>query len=409
MCLDKRPLYPDLPDRASPQKADMANTTADAMDPKTIETQTMITALKGTVIRVPNLYGILKGWPVKANINYKRLIPVIENTFDRYFLQTVYLEKLRLTSYCKIRLVKPSKLREKYRKANYARFVSLYYPHPEWDQVRILALYIIWLFCWDDAIDQQGTSDLSNDILHAKAHRDNTIKVLEHSLGLAPPKTKLSFELQNANPELKVIGDKLQMAYSLEQRQTFMTQMRRYIDNCHEEQKMRLQGTLPDIESYSDLRHGTAAVWTLCALIEYGLSDNIPKDIRRMGQMQTIWSETSRAIWITNDILSLRKEIPKEGSESIVNAIPILMQHKGISPQQAVDDLLAELATSVTVFEEAAGILEESAGKGGQELMKTYCDACRCMVTGSIQFTLESSRYKLEGCLNEDGSLDILL
>ncbi|TQN73621.1 Presilphiperfolan-8-beta-ol synthase [Colletotrichum shisoi] len=389
MCLDERPLYPDLPDQTSPQKADMANTTADSMDPKTIEIQTLITALKGTVIRVPNLYGILKGWPVKANTNYKRLIPVIENTFDR--------------------LVKPSKLREKYRKANYARFVSLYYPHPEWDQVRILALYIIWLFCWDDAIDQQGTGDLSNDILHAKAHRDNTIRVLENYLGLAHPETKLSFELQNANPELKVIGDELQTVYSLEQRQTFMTQMRRYIDNCHEEQKMRLQGTLPDIESYSDLRHGTAAVWTLCALIEYGLSDNIPEEIRHMDQMQTIWSETSRAIWITNDILSLRKEIPKEGSESIVNAIPILMKHKGISPQQAVDDLLAELTTSVTVFEEAAGILEQSAGKGGQELMKTYCDACRCMVTGSIQFTLESSRYKLEGCLNEDGSLDILL
>lgn len=128
MCLDKRPLYPYLPDRASPQKADMANTTADAMNPKTIETQTMITALKGTAIRVPNLYGILKGWPVKANINYKRLIPVIESTFDRYARQNVYLEKSkssRLTSYCKNRLVKPSQLREKYRKANYARFVSL--------------------------------------------------------------------------------------------------------------------------------------------------------------------------------------------------------------------------------------------------------------------------------------------
>ncbi|KAJ0160015.1 Presilphiperfolan-8-beta-ol synthase [Colletotrichum tanaceti] len=389
MCLDHRPLYSDLPDRASPQQTDMANTTAEAMDPKALETQAIATALKGTVIRVPNLYSILKGWPVKANINYKRLIPVIEDAFDR--------------------LVKPSKLREKYRKANYARFVSLYYPHPEWDRVRTLALYIIWLFCWDDAIDQQGTGDLSNDILHAKAHRDNTIRVLEHFLGLAPPKTKLSIELQNANPELKVIGDKLQMAYSFEQRQTFMNQMRRYIDNCHEEQKMRLQGTLPDIESYSELRHGTAAVWTLCALIEYGLSDNIPENIRHMGQIQTIWSETSRAIWITNDILSLRKEIPKEGSESIVNAIPILMKHKGLSPQQAVDDLLAELATSVAAFEEAAGILEQAAGKGGQDSMKTYCDACRCMVTGSIQFTFESSRYKLEGCLNEDGSLDILL
>ncbi|GJC87018.1 terpene synthase [Colletotrichum tofieldiae] len=85
------------------------------------------------------------------------------------------------------------------------------------------------------------------------------------------------------------------------------------------------------------------------------------------------------------------------------------MKHEGKSPQQAVDALLAELATSVAAFEAAAIVLEEAAGEEGRGTMRTYCDACRCMVTGSIQFTLESSRYKLAGCLNEDGSLDILL
>ncbi|GKT40095.1 uncharacterized protein ColSpa_00276 [Colletotrichum spaethianum] len=85
------------------------------------------------------------------------------------------------------------------------------------------------------------------------------------------------------------------------------------------------------------------------------------------------------------------------------------MKHGGKSPQQAVDALLAELVTSVAAFEAAAITLEEAVGEERRGMMKTYCDACRCMVTGSIQFSLESSRYKLEGCLNEDGSLDILL
>ncbi|KAK2004126.1 terpenoid synthase [Colletotrichum falcatum] len=372
--------------RAQIRKRNSKDATADEMSSKEQDTQIIIEALKGQTIHVPNLYSILKGWPVKANVNYERLILVVEDAFDR----------------------QSPNLREKYRRADFARFVSLYYPHPKWDRVQTLARYIIWLFCWDDAIDQQGTSDLSNDLLRAKAHRENTIRVLEHVLGLSP-EFDSDMELVQADYELKVIGDELKKDYTQEQRQVFMNQLRRYIGNCHKEQSMRLQGTLPGIESYSELRHGTAAVWTLCALVEFGLSENIPEHIRYMQQVQTIWSETSRAVWITNDILSLRKEIPKEGGESVVNAIPIMMKHEGKCPQQAVDALLAELASSVAAFEAAAVVLEEAAGKGESELVKTYCDACRCMVTGSIQFSFESSRYKLEGCLNEDGSLDILL
>ncbi|KAI8304340.1 Presilphiperfolan-8-beta-ol synthase [Colletotrichum sp. SAR11_59] len=212
----------------------------------------------------------------------------------------------------------------------------------------------------------------------------------------------------DANTNYKEIIPVVESAF--EQRQTFMNQMRRYIENCDKEQSLRLRGTLPSMEAYKDLRHGTAAVWTLCALIEYGLGESLPEHIRCMTQLQTLWAETSRGIWITNDILSLKKEIPKDdrADESIVNAIPILMVEEGKSPQQAVDALLADLAVSVATFEGAANTLAEAAGEGRQAVLR-YCDACRCMVTGSIQFTFDSTRYKLGGCMNADGSLDIPL
>ncbi|OHE90338.1 hypothetical protein CORC01_14363 [Colletotrichum orchidophilum] len=396
-------VFPFCPDECCPGPADankanllgttLANAPTDKktpMDKQASEAQATIKALKGQILHVPNLYDIFKGWPVKkTNVHYKRIIPIVEETLDR--------------------LIKSPVLREKYREANYARFVSLYYPHPDWDQVQTLALYIIWLFCWDDAIDQQGSDDLSNDLLHAKHRHDNTINVLEHVLGLGfDDGSAIQYDL--ANTELKTIGAELQKSYTREQRQTFMTQMRRYINSCHKEQAMRLHGDLPDLQSYSELRHGTAAVWTLCALIEYGLSENMPEHIRYMKEVQTIWEETSRGIWITNDILSLKKEIPQDDAkaESVVNAVPILMG-EGKSLQQAIDSLLTELQDSVAIFERAASVLEEAAGEIGQKIIKKYCDACRCMVTGSVQFTLESTRYKLAGCMSKDGSLDILL
>ncbi|KAK1541811.1 hypothetical protein CPAR01_05198 [Colletotrichum paranaense] len=345
------------------------------MDRQTSCAQAIVKSLKGKTLHVPNLYGIFKGWPVKkTNPHYKRIIPIVEEAFDR--------------------LIKSPLLREKYREANYARFVSLYYPHPDWEQIQTLALYIIWLFCWDDAIDQQGSDDLSNDLLRAKTRHDNTIVVLEHVLGLGFDNGSL-IEYDHANTELKAIGAQLQKAYTREQRQTFMTQMKRYMNNCHKEQAMRLQGDLPDLQAYSELRHGTAAVWTLCALIEYGLAENMPEHIRYMKEVQTIWEETSRGIWITNDILSLKKEIPHDAAkaESVVNAVPILMG-EGKSLQQAVDALLTELQDSVAIFELAASILEEAAGEKNRDIIREYCDACRCMVTGSVQFTSQSIAHE---------------
>ncbi|KAL0766262.1 hypothetical protein CaCOL14_011460 [Colletotrichum acutatum] len=396
-------IFPFCPDNCCPGPADankanfppthLANVLTDkqtAMNKQTSCAKTIVETLKGKTLHVPNLYGIFKGWPVKkTNLHYKRIIPIVEEAFDR--------------------LIKPPLLREKYREANYARFVSLYYPHPDWEQVQTLALYIIWLFCWDDAIDQQSSDDLSNDLLRAKTRHDNTIVVLEHVLDLGFDDGS-AIQYDHANTELKAIGAQLRKAYTREQRQTFMTQMKRYINNCHKEQTMRLQGDLPDLQAYSELRHGTAAVWTLCALIEYGLAENMPEHIRYMKEVQTIWEETSRGIWITNDILSLKKEIPHDAAkaESVVNSVPILMG-EGKSLQQAVDALLTELQDSVAIFELAASILEEAAGEKNQDIIRKYCDACRCMVTGSVQFTLESTRYKLAGCMNKDGSLDILL
>ncbi|KAF9876446.1 hypothetical protein CkaCkLH20_05854 [Colletotrichum karsti] len=353
------------------------------------EAQAIVSALRGQTLHVPDLGGIFKNWSVKTNPHYQKVIPVVEDAFDR--------------------MVKNPALRKKYREANYARFVSLYFPHPEWNQIKTLAHYIVWLFCWDDAIDQEG-SDLSHNLLRAKTHRSNTIRVLENVLGLTTQPAS-EIDRDHVNAELKNIGDELQKAYTLAQRKAFMSQMRRYIEDCDKEQSLRLRGSLPDLETYGEIRHGTAGVWTLCALIEFGLGEAVPWRICHMEELHSLWAETSRGIWITNDILSLKKEMPKDdrAAESIVNAVPILMAEQGKSPQEAVDALLADLVVSVAAFEAAAAALAEAAGEEGRQAVLRYCDACRCMVTGSIQFTFESTRYKLAGCLNEDGSLDIPL
>ncbi|TDZ34863.1 Germacrene A synthase [Colletotrichum spinosum] len=359
------------------------------MGSQILEPQAMADILRGQTLHVPDLLGIFRGWPVMANAHYDDIASVVEGAFDR--------------------LCKSPTMREKYQRANYARFVSLYYPHPNWGRIPTLALYITWLFCWDDAIDQQG-SKLSSNLLHAQSNRAHTLRVLEQVLNIAPFANSL-VEYDEVDAELETIGEQLQKFYTFEQRRVYMAHMRTYIENCDKEQSYRLEGTLPDLESYKEMRHGTAAVWTLCALIEYGLGENMPEHVRYMAEVQTLWSETSRAIWITNDILSLKKEIPQSSSttESIINAIPILVSECGVSPQQAVETLLRELVVSVVTFEKAAAILLEAVGQERREWMQTYCDACRCMVTGSIQFTYESTRYGLAGCLNEDGSLSMVL
>lgn len=57
-----------------------------------------------------------------------------------------------------------------------------WFPFADWDTLKTLALYTIWLFLWDDSVDT-AEHDLADDIVGANEYRTETICVFKKYVG----------------------------------------------------------------------------------------------------------------------------------------------------------------------------------------------------------------------------------
>jgi hypothetical protein len=89
----------------------------------------------------------------------------------------------------------------------------------------------------------------------------------------------------------------------------FVDEIEHYMECQQREQARKLTGKIPTVAQYWDTRLGTSAVPTMLALMEYAHDSNIPRWIMTHPKMRDLWREINFNQWLSNDMLSLRKEI----------------------------------------------------------------------------------------------------
>jgi hypothetical protein len=172
-------------------------------------------------------------------------------------------------------------------KADFALFASTWWPEATADRLRILAYLSIWLFIWDDEIDE-STGTLSHDFSEAQAFRDETVAFVTQSLALDETSARVSPPSPIIH-RFEVIGEALRAAYStgeLElhlasksalhdeadtapaQRQVFMDEMLFFMKMSEVEQQTQLEHETPTIDQYWECRMGTSAVGVCLAVQE---------------------------------------------------------------------------------------------------------------------------------------------
>lgn len=72
----------------------------------------------------------------------------------------------------------------KYKEADFALFAAGWWPKADWDDYLLVTYMSIWLFVWDDEIDEDvGDSKLPSDFPASQTFRHETKKFVEHCLG----------------------------------------------------------------------------------------------------------------------------------------------------------------------------------------------------------------------------------
>jgi hypothetical protein len=166
--------------------------------------------------------------------------------------------------------------------------------------------------------------------------------------------------------------------------------MEDFIHTTQTEQEFQTTDTLPTVEQYIHRRIGSGAVKVCYALIEYQHGIAVSPSIIHDEHMRVVWDETDIVTSITNDLLSLKKEIAHGQVDTI---LPLLYLRHG-SIEAAVEAAVEMMRESVRKTDEAVEVLERKY-KGHPELenVRKIVHACKVTPPGNYYWTLRSGRF----------------
>ncbi|TLD11394.1 hypothetical protein PgNI_06421 [Pyricularia grisea] len=393
--------------------------------------------LRGQTLVVPNLLKEhMASWPQGLiNEHYERLQHVFNGILDCHVHDLKYRQKLK--------------------ESDFAMFTSIWWPTAKWENLYIGGLLTIWAFIWDDTIDMAEQS-LSADFGRACAHRRQTIEYIRYHLdvedgddldpqSLWQPRRVVGrlvnsvidwFGFRALPPPcpaggcdiFRELGERLCARWDKGKRQRIFRELRDYIMSTEQEQRERLEGIMPTYESYVKQRLYTTAFRNFAIVGSLCVETDIPADIFNSPEMEVVLQEGNWIIIIVNDLLSLKKEMATHCMGSLV---PVLynFHHHRLSQQQKEDPnlldkivskLSAELAASVKRLDRAEESLLRIVDSGScrrtpgevaklREDIKTYVDMIRRTDTGTWEYSCAVDRYRIQQCVQEDGSVLIPL
>ncbi|KAI4120661.1 MAG: hypothetical protein LQ338_006850 [Usnochroma carphineum] len=235
----------------------------------------LLEGLRGQAVRIPDLRPIFSGWAgaYGGNISphLKELVGVVDEKLQSLFANEAKLARLKA--------------------ADFALFASSWWPQAGIEELRILTFLAIWLFTWDDEIDEP-TGSCTDDFKAAQAYRLETMNFIEHCLGLGTS----SVHPLATNPiieSFRVIGERFYVAYNHEQRKRFFKEIVLFLAKSQHEQEIRLSGRIPSIEEYRAFRMGTSAVGVGIAALEFANKARISGSIMEDPNVKCIWTETN--------------------------------------------------------------------------------------------------------------------
>ncbi|TAQ88585.1 hypothetical protein B7494_g3094 [Chlorociboria aeruginascens] len=123
----------------------------------------LLDSIRGQRVLIPNLRPLFSSWGNQINPNYQKLIPVVNQKLES--------------------LVQNEKRLKKLKTADFALFASSWWPTAQFNELQIVTFLAIWLFLWDDELDEP-TGVHSDNFQAAQAYRKETLEFIRRSLGI---------------------------------------------------------------------------------------------------------------------------------------------------------------------------------------------------------------------------------
>ncbi|KAL4971232.1 terpenoid synthase [Aspergillus desertorum] len=166
--------------------------------------------------------------------------------------------------------------------------------------------------------------------------------------------------------------------------------MLNYISAVDDANALFKDGSVPSVEAYWQRRDYAAGVYPTIATIPFALGVNVEPEYAATPDIQALWKSTSYLVHMTNDMLSLRKEL-KDGQ--IENIVPVLMLNEGLSINDAIQRSYHFAEENARGIDHAAAVVLSSADNKHRDASRAFARGCMDIAAGLICWRYETSKY----------------
>ena len=299
----------------------------------------LLNDIRGEEVRIPDLRPLFAAWPHEVNPNQDAVTRVVHRILEEHSTTENVEKKLKM--------------------ANVSYLLSSWYPYADAQTLEDMAYFLCWMYLVDDTIiDEYSRPGQDNAEIFDK-HLTELLEFCHTSLGLDPDPNKPQPTSDHpAIDSFRGTGAALCRRYTTVQRQKFYDACAVTMEGYRVEQRMRMAGEVPTVEEYWAYRDGACCMHMCVALIELGIGSSLPASVLNSPEMNDLWFETSCANWLTNDVLSAKKELKEEYVENIVPLCAIPSR----KCQDGLDRSVQYIEEHLALFEKKARALEERFG-----------------------------------------------
>jgi hypothetical protein len=250
----------------------------------------IVSHLRGQVVRIPDLEVLFADWPIRVNPNQGVVKAVVDYILEHHSMTKAVEMKLK--------------------RANLALLIASWYPPASEETLKEITYFVCWMYVVDDAIiDKVSWPGHDNATAFDTAFHELN-EFLTASLRLDGDMQKpIPISTIAAINSFASIGEALCRKYTLSQRQAFYDAYVLTMKGYRTEQQLRITGQLPLWDEYWTYREGSSCIRMCVAMIELAIGSNIPEHTIESKEMQDLWTETTVLTWLTNDMISAKKEL----------------------------------------------------------------------------------------------------
>ncbi|MCM0674899.1 terpene synthase [Micromonospora phytophila] len=267
-------------------------------------------------------------------------------------------------------------------RAGFARYAGRLYPDADEGDLRVLAALFTWFFLVDDACD--GSGRLSTDEI--RALRAGAVTLLHDGprlrhTGLTGPLRRL---LVRAFREPR-------RRMPARWRVRFADAVAHHLDGTWREAVNKATGRSPGVAEYVELRRATSAAYVSYPLVEFVTGRPLPDPVYHHPLLRRIADTGNDLLSWYNDLASLERDRATSGGHNLVLATAA--EH-GVPVETAVALTVERWRKSMRHFVRLRAAVP-SFGPALDKAVTDHLDGVAAAVRGTVEWTLESARYRV--------------